>query len=115
MTISLARPDVDEMLSLRDWLADEPAIRRAGALRWAPPSDPAAMGDGLDAITLGVTAALSVAQLVVAVGAWRGSRPRRDITVVIEHRDVRVTLQGSDEAQLDRAIKLLADGADPES
>jgi hypothetical protein len=121
VTISLERPDVDELRSLRNWLAEEPTVRRFGQVGWVESSSPAEMGNALDALSLGITAGLSVAQLATSLVAWRESRPRRNSTIVIEYRDVRVRLDGSDEAQLGRAIDLLsasidrADAVRPES
>ena len=106
MKISLAQLDVDELRSLWTWLADEPRVRRFGQMRWSEPSKPEAMGS-LEAISLSVASGLSVAQLVVALMAWRDSRATRNITVVIEYREQRAVLDGSDQASLDRAVKTL--------
>lgn len=112
LRISLADFDFDELRSLWTWLSDEPRVRRFGDLRWSDPTDEAQMGGSFETISLSITTGLSVAQLVVALAAWRESRAPRKITVVIEHRDARAVLDGSDETHLDQAAEALEAAGD---
>ncbi|MEV6347376.1 hypothetical protein [Actinoplanes sp. NPDC051851] len=98
------RSDVDEWHSLWRWLGDEPPVRRFGDPRWCVSPDAREMGGTIEAISLTVGAGLSVAQLVVALLAWRDSRQPRQVTVVITHGDARAVLGASDP---DRTVEIL--------
>jgi hypothetical protein len=90
----------DEARSLHAWLAAEPAVRTAGELR-VESSEPAGdeMGPVLDAISLVVGSGLSLGQLMVAVAAWRATRPRPyRVEVVLGDRTVAIETSDADEA-----------------
>lgn len=93
--------DAEEARSLYAWLAAEPTVRTSGQLRpenTDPP--PGAMGPVLEAVSLVVGSGLSLGQLLVAVAAWRATRPRPyrvevafgDRTVAIEAADAEAAL-----------------------
>ncbi len=108
--ISLADHDVDELHSLWNWFGDEPRVRRFGQPRRAISPAEQEMGSAFEAISLTIGAGLSVAQLVVALLAWRDSQKPRHVIIVLERGGVRAVLDGSDPE--DTIELLTTDGAD---
>ncbi|MCW6007767.1 hypothetical protein K1W54_24935 [Micromonospora sp. CPCC 205371] len=99
--------DRRDMVLLRDWLIASPSIRRNANVRLAAPADvPGAMGSTVDAITVVADTLLTAGSLLVAIAGWRHTR-RVVTSVTIRHGDVEVTISGTDQSELDDAIRRL--------
>ncbi|MEV0280214.1 hypothetical protein AB0I22_28010 [Streptomyces sp. NPDC050610] len=67
-----------ELRSLRDWLADEPDIRRHTQITLAAAEpEPGDMGSALDLIKLVADEGFQLANLAIAYAAWKATRSRR--------------------------------------
>ncbi|HWG98072.1 MAG TPA: hypothetical protein VNV66_01845 [Pilimelia sp.] len=102
--------DLDEVRSLRDWLADEQPVRRHGRLRYADaPGDSGAMGPVLDALSLALSSGLSLLQVVFAIAQWRTSRPAAPTVRVTLERPGggTVRIETSDPEALARLVRSL--------
>jgi membrane-associated two-gene conflict system component 1 (EACC1) len=97
----------DDSLSLYRWLTDESAVRRHGHLE--PGAEPGgAMGQAVEWLSLVIGSGLSLGQLLVAIAAWRASRPRPvRVSVELPDRTITVDTTDPDEA-LDIARRLEA-------
>ncbi len=104
--ISVCDDPGDELLALRRWLIEEPAVRRSGGITHADrPSEPGAMGS-LDVISLVVGSGLTVAQILASIVAWRATRPRRYLVRV--EKDGRAVEVGTDDlAEVDALARQL--------
>jgi hypothetical protein len=99
--------DGQDLVRLRDWLREQPAIRRNVSVSLSRVSaEPASMGSVVELITLVTSTALSVASLLVAIADWRDSRPSAP-SVTIRRGNVEVTITGGDRASVDDAIRML--------
>jgi hypothetical protein len=88
----------NELHALRGWLQDEPAVRQFGSLATDRAADPGSMGTA-EVLSLAVGSGLSIAQLFLAIAAWRTTRPKRYVIRV--QRDGRTVEVGTDdEAEL---------------
>ena len=108
LQLSLPEYDVDELRSLRAWLADEPAVRRHAQLRWGGAA-PGELGAGLDTLSLVLGAGFSTLQLLLAVAQWRASRPSPP-TVTVTRTDpdgATVRIEATDPQALAEAARLL--------
>lgn len=80
-----------DLRSLADWLRREPAIQHHATISLeTPPPEPGRMGAGFDAIQLAVDSAFQLANLAIAIAAWRRSRAATPTivvngTVVLDH------------------------------
>jgi len=74
--VSVPGDSRDDLRSLRNWLADEPSVRRHGRLaERAERPGPDVMGVS-DILSVVVGSGLSLGQLVNLIVTWRASRPR---------------------------------------
>ncbi len=109
--LSLDDADPDTALSLRRWLAAEPAVRRHAELSGGPPA-PGDLGGAVDLIGVVLGTGLSVAQLVFAIAQWRQSR--QDAPAVTVSRTgpdgVTVRIESSDPEAVARAVRALEAG-----
>jgi hypothetical protein len=103
---------VGELRSLQGWLRADPDVRRSAAVevRGGVP-EPGQMGTGLDVLQLVTGNGWSAASFVLAVAAWRQSRPQRP-RVEIRRGDTVVVLTDCSEEEVERAVRALgaADG-----
>jgi hypothetical protein len=105
--VRVADGSVDESRSLRNWLRDEPEVRRYGQPEVPPDRDTAddttdgQMGTGLDVLTLVLGAGLSATQLVASIIMWRASHGR-PIRVIIERDDREVPVDADDPAEAEK-------------
>jgi Effector Associated Constant Component 1 len=88
----------DESRSLRNWLEDEPDVRRYGQPH-RPPGEtpPDQMGTGIEVLSLVLGTGLSAAQLVTSIIMWRATR-NQPVRVVIEHPGGAVPVDAADPA-----------------
>ena len=99
--VRVADGSVDESRSLRNWLRNEPEVRRYGQPEVPPDAGPGGqMGAGLDALTLVLGAGLSATQLVASIIMWRASHGR-PIRVIIERdeREIPVDTDNPEDAE----------------
>jgi hypothetical protein len=97
--VRVADGSVDESRSLRNWLRDEPEVRRYGQPETPPDEDTGGrMGTGLDVLTLVLGAGLSATQLVASIIMWRASHGR-PIRVIIERDDREIPVDSDDPAE----------------
>ncbi|MEU8993127.1 hypothetical protein AB0C98_43245 [Streptomyces sp. NPDC048558] len=101
-----------ELRSLRSWLGQEPAVRRSTVLALRERSaQPGAMGGVLDVLELVTGNGWSAASFVLAVAAWRQTRPRAP-QVTIRRGDVEVSICNGSEDELARVLAVLDGVAD---
>ena len=103
---------VGELRSLQGWLRADPEVRRsaAGEVRGGVPG-PGDMGTALDVLQLVTGNGWSVASFVLAVVAWRQTRPQRP-RVEIRRGDTVIVLTDCSDEEIERATRALdvADG-----
>ncbi len=97
--VRVADGSVDESRSLRNWLRDEPEVRRYGRPETPPDEGNTGgqMGTALDVLTLVLGAGLSATQLVASIIMWRASHGR-PIRVIIERDDREIPVDSDDPA-----------------
>ncbi|MFE4574322.1 effector-associated constant component EACC1 [Streptomyces chartreusis] len=96
-----------ELRSLHSWLTQEPAVRRSAELAFRErSSEPGSMGGVLDVLELVTGNGWSAASFVLAVAAWRQTRPRAP-QVTIRRGDVEVSICNGSEDELAGALALL--------
>ncbi|BET45107.1 hypothetical protein RGQ21_00890 [Kitasatospora aureofaciens] len=103
---------VGELRSLQGWLRADPEVRRSAAVevRGGVPGL-GEMGTGLDVLQLVTGNGWSAASFVLAVVAWRQSRPQQP-RVEIRRRDTVVVLMDCSEEEIERAVRALDAAAD---
>jgi hypothetical protein len=74
--------DQDETDSLREWLEQEPEVERSGDLRPGPATDAEHQGVDIAVLSLAISSALSVGNLVLAIANWRHSRPAAPVVTI---------------------------------
>jgi hypothetical protein len=103
---------VGELRSLQGWLRADPEVRRSAAVevRGGVPG-PGKMGTALDVLQLGTGNGWSAASFVLAVVAWRQTRPQRP-RVEIRRGDTGIVLTDCSYEEIERATRALdvADG-----
>jgi hypothetical protein len=111
MRISMVGLGADEELrSFRSWLLETPEIRQHAKISWetAEP-DPGDMGAGaLDTLQLITDNFWQIATFSLSYAAWRKTRTRSP-RVTIEYNGKAVTLEGSDNAAVERIIQALTE------
>jgi adenosine deaminase len=99
----------EDLRRLTQWLRDDELVGdEAHVALSSAPSSPADMGTAFDAIQLTVDSGFQVANLVLAIAVWRGSRSNPP-TVAIERNGTRVTVDSDDPAIVARIAAALAD------
>ncbi|MDR7276370.1 effector-associated constant component EACC1 [Catenuloplanes atrovinosus] len=100
---------VDDQPSLYRWLTLDPDVRRHATvtLPSAPPR-PGGMGGALDVINVVLGNGIALSSLLVAVSAWRESRPRPPVTR-IERGDVSITIEDASPETVRRIVDALGD------
>jgi hypothetical protein len=109
--VHIPEDDGAEARALYQWLSGEPEIRRSGRLSTeeSDPGDGQMTGGVLEAISLVVGSGVSLAQLLMAIAAWRATRPRPyRVTVDLPDRTIAIETSDPDEA-LEIARRLEAD------
>jgi Effector Associated Constant Component 1 len=101
--VRVADGSVDESRSLRNWLRDEPEVRRYGQPEMPPDEDTTGgrMSTGLDVLTIVLGAGLSATQLVASIIMWRAGHSR-PIRVIIERDEREIPVDTDDPAEADR-------------
>lgn len=96
-----------ELRSLLGWLRSDPDIRRSVALQLqeAPPQG-GQMGTAADVLQLVTDNGWSAANFVLALVAWKRTRPR-DPAVTVRRADLADALTDCSEEQISRIIRLL--------
>ncbi|GAA0271240.1 hypothetical protein GCM10010302_06000 [Streptomyces polychromogenes] len=99
---------VRDLRQLAQWLRQNPAIRTRAAitLQPAPTAEGEMGGAALDVIALVTETGFSAANLVLAISAWRRTRPSTP-GVTIERDGVRVTVDSGDPAEIARLTRAL--------
>ena len=104
---------VGELRSLQGWLRADPGVRRSAAVEvGGGVPGPGEMGTGLDVLQLVTGNGWSAASFVLAVVAWRQSRPQRP-QVEIRRGETVVVLTDCSQEEIERAVRVL-DAADPD-
>ncbi|MFC5218638.1 effector-associated constant component EACC1 [Streptomyces coerulescens] len=106
--------------SLYRWLLSDPELRGLALVSLATDQDPHQehMGGTLETVNVVVANALALGNLLVAVAAWRASRPRTP-QVRVERDGVVVTVQDGSAETVEQILRSLgtggsADGAGPD-
>ena len=99
--VHIPEDDGAEARALYQWLAGEPSIRTGGQLasESTDPADGQMTGGLFEAISLVVGSGVSLAQLFMAIAAWRATRPRPyRVTVELPDRTIAIETADPDEA-----------------
>ncbi|MEU3734854.1 hypothetical protein AB0E81_36490 [Streptomyces sp. NPDC033538] len=97
-----------ELRSLQGWLRADPVVRRSTVVEvGGSVPEPAEMGTGLDVLGLVTGNGWSAASFVLAVVAWRQSRPQRP-RVEIRRGDTVIVLTDCSQEEIERAMRALA-------
>ncbi|MER5260403.1 hypothetical protein [Streptomyces sp. NPDC002855] len=98
---------VGELRSLQGWLRADPVVRRSVVVGVrGGVQGPGEMGTALDVLGLVTGNGWSAASFVVAVAAWRQSRPQRPRVEIRRGETVIVLAEGSQE-EIARAVRAL--------
>ncbi|RDL05150.1 hypothetical protein DER30_6848 [Streptomyces sp. HB202] len=105
-------PGSGELRSLQGWLHSDPEVRRSvvSDLRPSTPQ-PGEMGTALDVLELVTGNGWSAASFVLALVAWRQTRPQRP-RVEIRRGDTVVVLTDCSPEEIERATRVLDAAAD---
>ncbi|MFB8026546.1 MULTISPECIES: hypothetical protein [unclassified Streptomyces] len=105
----------EELRSLQRWLLSDPDVRRSmrAEMRGSTPQ-PGEMGGALDVLQLVTGNGWSAASFVLALVAWRQTRPRQP-RVEIRHGDTVVILTDCSPEEIERATTALNAAADRDS
>jgi len=110
--VRLEQPDVPAMIELRDWLDRDDRLGPGSAPSWGGEPADGHMSGALGWLQFGVGTALALGQLLVAIAAWRDSRPDKPSVLVsaeTEHGIETVHIDTSDPDALDRAVRALSE------
>jgi len=99
---------VDCVMSLYRWLIVDPELRGIADVTAAPHEIQGEMGGALDVISVALGNTIAVANLLVAVAAWRGSRPNPP-RVQLERNGRTVTVQGDSPEALAEVLRAFSD------
>ncbi|MFJ6636968.1 hypothetical protein ACIQMR_37420 [Streptomyces sp. NPDC091376] len=107
-------PVVGELRSLQGWLRSDPDVRRSAVVevRGSAPR-PGEMGTALDMLQLVTGNGWSAASFVLALVAWRQTRPQQP-QVEIRRGDTVIVLTDCSDEEIERATRALAAAADDE-
>lgn len=102
----------EDVESLREWLADSPAVRSGGGLRPVPADDPEHQGIDIDALSVAVGSAFSTASLVLQILNWRRTRPRQPVVTITQElpNGTVVRIDTFDPDAVAEAVRKLEDG-----
>ncbi|MGW2407738.1 effector-associated constant component EACC1 [Streptomyces sp. NPDC001739] len=97
----------NELRSLLNWLRSDPDIRRSAALemREQPPQE-GQMGSAADVLQLVTENGWNAANFVLALTAWKRTRPRAS-RISVRRDDLADALTNCSEEQIARIIRLL--------
>ncbi|MEU2982571.1 hypothetical protein ABZ678_38235 [Streptomyces hirsutus] len=100
-------PGAGELRSLQGWLRSDPDVRRSAVteLRGSAPR-PGDMGTALDVLQLVTGNEWSAASFVLALVAWRQTRPQRP-QVEIRRGDTVIVLTDCSPEEIERATRAL--------
>lgn len=99
--------EADELRSLRQWLGADREIRKSSSLTLQEqPPEPGRMGGLLDVIQLVTDNGWSAASFVVALAAWKRTRPQ-DPRIEIRRGDTVIVLTQGSDAEIERVIRAL--------
>ncbi|MFJ6427005.1 effector-associated constant component EACC1 [Streptomyces hydrogenans] len=106
--------DTRDLRSLQGWLRSDPDVRRTVAtdMQGSTPR-PGEMGSTLDVLQLVTGNGWSAASFIVAVAAWRQTRPQRP-PVEIHHGDTVIVLTDSTPEEIARVTRALGAATDEE-
>ncbi|MEU1250027.1 hypothetical protein ACFYP0_30240 [Micromonospora arida] len=103
-------PEPDDLRSLRAWLRDDSHVgRHAIAQPVDEVPDPGQMGIVGDVVQFVADTGLDAAALVIAILAWRDSRPaslQQKVTIIRNGKRLEIT---GDPATIDRIVRLFED------
>ncbi|MCX5098189.1 hypothetical protein [Streptomyces sp. NBC_00439] len=96
-----------ELRSLQGWLRSDPEVRRSAAVevRGSAPR-PGEMGTAMDVLQLVTGNGWSAASFVLALVAWRQTRPQRG-RLEIRRGDTVCVLTGGSDEEVERVIRAL--------
>ncbi|GHE24810.1 hypothetical protein [Streptomyces vinaceus] len=99
--------EADELRSLHNWLRADTGIRRSSwlTLQEQPP-EPGQMGGLVDVIQLVTDNGWSAASFVVALAAWKRTRPQ-DPRIEIRRGDTVIVLTQCSDGEIDHAVRAL--------
>lgn len=99
--------EADELRSLHNWLRADTDIRRSSwlTLQEQPP-EPGQMGGLVDVIQLVTDNGWSAASFVVALAAWKRTRPQ-DPRIEIRRGETVIVLTQCSDGEIDRAVRAL--------
>ncbi|MFJ9938949.1 effector-associated constant component EACC1 [Streptomyces erythrochromogenes] len=106
--------EADELRSLHHWLRADTDVRRSSSLTLQEqPPEPGQMGGLVDVIQLVTDNGWSAASFVVALAAWKRTRPQ-DPQIEIRRGNTVVVLTQCDDDEINRVIRALDTPAENE-
>jgi hypothetical protein len=102
-----------ESAALRNWLGRDDTLRGQVQIQVGDSSRPGAMGQALELVNVVLSNTLTTANLLLAVAAWRQSRPRRS-TVRIDVDGSTFTLDTNDPRAIEALARALREATRPD-
>ncbi|MEU5283996.1 hypothetical protein AB0G97_08255 [Streptomyces sp. NPDC020755] len=115
MLLEVRVESAGDLRSLRGWLRSDPEVRGSatiGVQGTAP--RPGEMGTALDVLQLVTGNGWSAASFVLALVAWRRSRPRQP-RLEIHRGDTVFVLTGGSDAEIERVVQMLDAAGDEDT
>ncbi|NUT40860.1 MAG: hypothetical protein HOV86_12810 [Thermoactinospora sp.] len=111
MNIRIMLSDTTELTTLAAWLRDDAEVRSRARVRLEGTQPrPGEMGSGFEAVSLILDHGFDLANLAIALAAWRRAcRSSSDVTV--ERDGVTITVRNVELDDLDEIVAKLGDGA----
>ncbi|MEU1349110.1 hypothetical protein ACFYPA_21670 [Streptomyces sp. NPDC005775] len=105
-----------ELRSLHVWLRNDAAVRRSSTseVKADGPPQPGQMGSTLEVIKMVTENGWSAASFVMAVVAWKRTRPQSP-QITITRDDTTISLTNCSDDEVRRVIRVLDDGQSGES
>ncbi len=101
---------VGELRSLHTWLRSDAVVRRSATLELQEGAlQPGQMGSAVEVIKLVTENGWSAASFVMAVVAWKRTRPRSP-QITISRDDTTVSLTNCSDEEVERVIRILSEG-----
>jgi hypothetical protein len=104
------KADVAAMIELRDWLNRDHRLSHGSTVATGGEPADGAMSGTLEWLQFAVESALGLSQLLVAIAAWRASRPDKPNVLVsaeVAHGIEVVRIDTGDPEALDKAVRAL--------
>ncbi|MBB5775044.1 effector-associated constant component EACC1 [Nonomuraea jabiensis] len=101
------RGSEQELRSLREWLIDDPEMRRHAKIRLGgAPVEDGEMGSALEVIELITNSGFQAITFALAYVSWRSTRPAKP-SATIEHNGMKIVLSDGDPETVEKIVRML--------